>query len=845
MMGIRPGCAATAARRGWQWLCLLWVAAALALAGCSDSPPPAPQISVQPSDTAAAVGQAATFSVTASGPDIAYQWQVSSDAGSTWADLPGATSASYTTDVLSLADSGRRYRVVVAAAGVELTSSAVTLTVTPAVVAPAITVQPPAVTVVAPANAVFSVTATGTTLAYQWQRSTDAGATWADIAGATAATHDAGPTTTAMDGQRYRVVVGNSAGSVTSAVALLTVEAAPIAPAFTSQPTDQSVAAGASAAFSVMATGTPAPTLQWQRSTDGGSTWSDIAGAIDPTFNTGATTLAQDGHRYRATASNASGTATSTAARLTVTASTQAPAITQQPLAQTVTAPASATFTAAASGVPSPTWQWMVSTDGGASFANIAGATAASYTTPATSTADSGKRYRAVATNSAGTAATDAVTLTVNAPSAQWGTAVELASPAGWTVGYPRVAAADGRFIAAWLARDPVSGTVQARVSRHDGASGWSVPEVAASWTGPVNDYNRSLAVAMALDGTAVLTWLAPADGRASVFASRQSLGGAWSSPNLLEAVDGGDARNPAVVVDGHGTATVVWNQVHDAFFESTTTRLLAARQPVSGIWESPVDIDLPGANGNSVDPFVAANAGGDVVVAWTTSLPVGQFATANVWRGSSLGWTGAVTLTEAVAGRNSVAEDAGINDAGLVAVAMNRVEGGVASVLVARHGAGVWSAAEEVDQTVDYSFKSSIAVAPDGSLHVAFRRDLFGGFNQEIWATSRPVATGAWSTPVQIFGTPSGDARVRSDGSGNAMAIWTTYAGSAWVVRAARRPAGGSWGAATVIESQPSVNSTLNWYGLAVSPNGHAAAVWAEGVPGSSGAASWANVYR
>ena len=92
-----------------------------------------------------------------------------------------------------------------------------------------------------------------------------------------------------------------------------------------------------------------------------------------------------------------------------------APQITTQPSGQRVTSPATATFAVAATGTPSPSYQWQVSTDGGATFANITGATLATYTTPATIVADSGKLYRAVASNSAGNATSVAATLLVNA----------------------------------------------------------------------------------------------------------------------------------------------------------------------------------------------------------------------------------------------------------------------------------------------------------------------------------------------------------------------------------------------------------------------------------------------
>lgn len=95
------------------------------------------------------------------------------------------------------------------------------------------------------------------------------------------------------------------------------------------------------------------------------------------------------------------------------------PAVTTQPVSQTVAVGATASFTASASGSPSPSVQWQVSSDSGASFTNIAGATAATYTSPATTAGDNGRQYRAVFTNSQGSATSSAATLTVvQAPTA-------------------------------------------------------------------------------------------------------------------------------------------------------------------------------------------------------------------------------------------------------------------------------------------------------------------------------------------------------------------------------------------------------------------------------------------
>ena len=85
-----------------------------------------------------------------------------------------------------------------------------------------------------------------------------------------------------------------------------------------------------------------------------------------------------------------------------------APTITTQPASQTVSLGATATFTVAAAGT-GLSYQWYK--NGNA----VSGATAASYTTPATTTADNGATFYVKVSNSAGSATSNTVTLTVTA----------------------------------------------------------------------------------------------------------------------------------------------------------------------------------------------------------------------------------------------------------------------------------------------------------------------------------------------------------------------------------------------------------------------------------------------
>jgi Immunoglobulin I-set domain len=85
------------------------------------------------------------------------------------------------------------------------------------------------------------------------------------------------------------------------------------------------------------------------------------------------------------------------------------PSITSQPANQTVSAGQTATFSVAATGTAPLSYQWQ---KGGA---NISGATSSSYTTPVTTTGDTGEQFRVAVTNSVGTISSSTATLTVNA----------------------------------------------------------------------------------------------------------------------------------------------------------------------------------------------------------------------------------------------------------------------------------------------------------------------------------------------------------------------------------------------------------------------------------------------
>lgn len=274
-----------------------------------------------PVDIFALVGVNQTISVSAvavpSTISLTYQWQSSTDGGSTWNNIGAATASSYTITNPQLSDLGKQFRVIIGGvppigSGINIpssvTSNVCVLTVESAVIQ--INNQPVSSTVSGISTS-FSVSASinpnTATLNYQWKVSTDGGISYSNISGATSSTLSLNNLTTTYSGYRYLVVVGGNGGasSVTSDPAVLTVNAPEIT--ITTQPTNTS-SVNAAASFSVSATIADATTYtlsyQWQKSIDGGLSFTNISGANAASYNLTSLTSALNNYVYRVVVSS-------------------------------------------------------------------------------------------------------------------------------------------------------------------------------------------------------------------------------------------------------------------------------------------------------------------------------------------------------------------------------------------------------------------------------------------------------------------------------------------------------------------------------------------------------------
>ena len=222
-------------------------------------------ITAQPVNASGKIGDLVKFTVTAKGPSITYQWQLSDDKGTTWRDSSNKTAEYATT--LSNTNNGRYVRCVVTDKyGNSVKSNAVSMSVkagTPL----AITTQPSPVTALTGDLVTFTVKATGDGLTYQWQLSDDQGKTWRNSSNKTA-TYSTTLNTT-NSGRYVRCVVTDKYGaSKKSDAAYMKISSL----AITGQPMNVTGNTGELIKFTVTAKG-PSVTYQWQLSDDAGKTW--------------------------------------------------------------------------------------------------------------------------------------------------------------------------------------------------------------------------------------------------------------------------------------------------------------------------------------------------------------------------------------------------------------------------------------------------------------------------------------------------------------------------------------------------------------------------------------------
>ena len=169
----------------------------------------APTITTPPTNQSVTAGNTATFTVAASGENLSYQWQQSTDNGQSWTDISGANAATYTTAATTTSMNGYQYRCVVSNSAGSVTSDAATLTVNAA------TVSVTGVTLEPTSLSLFTGNTATLTATVQPSDATSKAVTW-NTSDNTVATVDENGTVTAVGAGEATITVTTEDGCKTA-----------------------------------------------------------------------------------------------------------------------------------------------------------------------------------------------------------------------------------------------------------------------------------------------------------------------------------------------------------------------------------------------------------------------------------------------------------------------------------------------------------------------------------------------------------------------------------------------------------------------------------------------------
>lgn len=272
-----------------------------------------------PADQSVCESSNATFSTTQISGNT-YQWEYSTDGGNTFlpvtngGNFSGATANSLSVNNIPAGFNGYQFRCVITGiCGSPVTTSAATLSVAQGAV---INFSSPDTTVCEGSSVNLFVNGIGSS--YQWLKNEGVGfqniSDNTTYAGSGSNTLSISNASVSMNGNLYLCAVTGCNGQIYSdTIQLLVVGNV----AYTAQPVNQSVCDNDSVLFSVGINGTPSQIL-WQKSTDGGATFSNIAGSNSQVLVITPVTEAEDGLQVRCVISGCSGEVFSNAALLDI-----------------------------------------------------------------------------------------------------------------------------------------------------------------------------------------------------------------------------------------------------------------------------------------------------------------------------------------------------------------------------------------------------------------------------------------------------------------------------------------------------------------------------------------------
>ncbi len=387
--------------------------------------------------------------------------------------------------------------------------------------------------------------------------------------------------------------------------------------------------------------------------------------------------------------------------------------------------------------------------------------------------------------------------------------------------------AADGGagFVAVWFQDD--GGRRAILASRFNPETGfWSAPQDIDRHDA---DAGGSSVPAIASDarGRVTVVWFQALDGRDAILATRLR-GSRWDTPQRLDdPAMPGNATNPQLAADAAGNVTVAWQQPdgrHTAIYAARWQRATRRWLPAHRLDR----LDTP-----AYDPVVAAAPDGRALVAWEQGAPGRKAVYAAEFRPARRGWSAPVRLDHGAGpGRQPVL--AASPDGDFTAAWVDG-DGPARRIAVSRLAAGGWSRPGRLPAAgfVGAALAPALAADPAGNVALAWEqadRAAAAGARYAIFASRFTAAARHWSAPRRIDdprAASAGSPVLAADAAGNVHCAWYQESPQGMQIYAARYdPADDRWAPAVRL-SDPLLTVEAMLPAIAVNRAGSVVAVW------------------
>jgi hypothetical protein len=381
-----------------------------------------------------------------------------------------------------------------------------------------------------------------------------------------------------------------------------------------------------------------------------------------------------------------------------------------------------------------------------------------------------------------------------------WSTPQRIETNNGGLSHAPQIAVdPNGNALVVWSQSDNgMYGRYNIWSNQYTPVGGWRTAEVI-----DLNDTNTgnagSPAIAIDANGNALSVWRQRYRGAFQVWANQYTPSGGWGTALLIGPV-AGEAGGPQVAVNSNGHGVAAWQQ-HDGNGRGS---IWANRYTPSEGWSTAELIETDD-RGNAGGVQVGIDVDGDALAVWPQHSGPSASSPSYLWFNRYTASTGWATATLIVPDQDAGAVRMAMAPNGDAVAVWQRWNGAAADLWSSRYASsGSWGPPELIEFGDGQAEHAAVTMDSNGNVMAVWAQ--MGAVMHSIWA-NRYTPSGGWGTAELIESDDAGSALspdVAIDRFGNALAVWhwSLWDSGRIDIRSNRYTLAGGWGTAEFIEN-------------------------------------------